>query len=329
MKKLPVALLLLLFCSVAAVSWLSAQTSATAPPAHPVLVVQSTPGGAQVYVDDELLGTTSPEGRLKISTLKPGKHTLRLLLDGRSYGEGQFTLVNGKTLTKAVTLTEQNATGNPAAARPGNAGNGTAGASAGGPSLSDTLDWIRDTLQNDPGAAYGYTEILVQRAPAGNTFEDGSTRDVRTSSWQHHHSLRQEKGCQITLISTYTVDGTHDGKPDVRVGPDNSAYSINLSELDPTAATAHAEQSTRIYNSIVGGEDTISGDSNRSSIVLKAIDNKPVLRSFNLGPDMQQSGMAINVATVTFFVGNQDSAARLVNAFKHAIEVCGGKASAF
>jgi len=85
-------------------SRVDAQTPTPAPPAHPVLVVQSTPGGVQVYVDDELLGTTSPAGRLRISMLKPGKHTLRVALDGRSYGEGQITLVAGKSLTRTVTL---------------------------------------------------------------------------------------------------------------------------------------------------------------------------------------------------------------------------------
>ena len=131
MKKLPVALLLLLFCSVAAVSWLSAQTSATAPPAHPVLVVQSTPGGAQVYVDDELLGTTSPEGLLNISTLKPGKHMLRLSLGGNTYEQGQLTLVAGKSLTKKVTLPAQN----------------TANTTAdGGPSLDNTAAWLKDNI---------------------------------------------------------------------------------------------------------------------------------------------------------------------------------------
>jgi hypothetical protein len=60
----------LLFCTVTAISRASAQTSTAAPPARQVLVIHSTPGGVQVYVDDELMGTTSHEGRLKISTLK-------------------------------------------------------------------------------------------------------------------------------------------------------------------------------------------------------------------------------------------------------------------
>jgi hypothetical protein len=53
-------------------------------PAAPavVLIVESTPGGAQVFVDDELIARASAEGRLKISTLTPGQHRLRLALEG-------------------------------------------------------------------------------------------------------------------------------------------------------------------------------------------------------------------------------------------------------
>ena len=52
------------------------------PPAATKIVVQSNPGGAQVYIDDEPIGTTSPEGRLKISTLVPGQHRIRISLEG-------------------------------------------------------------------------------------------------------------------------------------------------------------------------------------------------------------------------------------------------------
>src|SRR5664280_1917724 len=43
-------------------------------PNPPTLVVITTPGGARVYIDDEFLDTTSSKGRLKLSTLAPGRH---------------------------------------------------------------------------------------------------------------------------------------------------------------------------------------------------------------------------------------------------------------
>jgi hypothetical protein len=68
-KRVPVALVLLVFWhTLAMTSRASVQTSTAS--GRPVLVVQSTPGGAQVCVDDELLGTTSPQGRLRIPVCK-------------------------------------------------------------------------------------------------------------------------------------------------------------------------------------------------------------------------------------------------------------------
>ena len=49
-------------------------------PKPPTLVVTTAPGGAQVFVDDELIARTSAEGRLKISNLAAGPHKLRVSL---------------------------------------------------------------------------------------------------------------------------------------------------------------------------------------------------------------------------------------------------------
>src|ERR1017187_10512015 len=51
-------------------------------PKPATLVVTTTPGGARVHNDDEFLDTTSAQGRLKISTLAPGQHHVRVSLDG-------------------------------------------------------------------------------------------------------------------------------------------------------------------------------------------------------------------------------------------------------
>ena len=123
-------------------------------PAHPILIIQSAPGGVQVYVDDELLGTTSPEGRLKVSTLKPGKHTLRVSLGSNSYGEGQFTLVAGKSLTKTVTAI----TAQPQSAPPTQPVPATQPAQQqSGPTLSETIQWIGTEITSS---------VMVYRATA-------------------------------------------------------------------------------------------------------------------------------------------------------------------
>jgi S1-C subfamily serine protease len=76
-------------------------------PAAPavVLIVECTPGGAQVFVDDELIARASAEGRLKISTLTPGQHRLRLALEG--YRDFEKTIDLSSTGPNKVTAALQ------------------------------------------------------------------------------------------------------------------------------------------------------------------------------------------------------------------------------
>ena len=72
--------------------------------AAPTLMIQSTPGQCQVYIDDEPLGTTSPEGRLKLTQLAPGSHSVRLSLAGYQDYEKTVNLSGGQTTSLAATL---------------------------------------------------------------------------------------------------------------------------------------------------------------------------------------------------------------------------------
>ena len=47
-----------------------------------VLVLETSPGGAQVYIDDEPVGTTSLVGRLRLSSLTAGAHRIRVSREG-------------------------------------------------------------------------------------------------------------------------------------------------------------------------------------------------------------------------------------------------------
>ena len=50
----------------------------------PALEITSAPPGAEVFVDDESVGRTDPEtGRLRLTTLRPGRHRVRLASEGR------------------------------------------------------------------------------------------------------------------------------------------------------------------------------------------------------------------------------------------------------
>ncbi len=88
-----------------------APVALSTPPAHPsppasppVLMIESNPGESQVYVDDEPMGTTSPEGRLKLTRLAPGSHTVRISLNGYQDHEETVSLVEGRTVTVAAPL---------------------------------------------------------------------------------------------------------------------------------------------------------------------------------------------------------------------------------
>lgn len=90
----------------------SDSSSASSPP---VLLIEATPGGAQVYIDDEPKATTSSEGRVRFSQLSPGLHVVRLSLAGYTDHEEKVELKPGQTSTvfatlaavKAVTVTPQ------------------------------------------------------------------------------------------------------------------------------------------------------------------------------------------------------------------------------
>jgi len=69
-----------------------------------VLVIQATPGGAQVYIDDEPKATTSSVGRVRFSQLPSGEHVVRLSLAGHRDFEQKVELKPGQTATVYATL---------------------------------------------------------------------------------------------------------------------------------------------------------------------------------------------------------------------------------
>lgn len=72
----------------------------------PVLLIEAAPGGAEAYVDDEPVGTTSREGRLRLSHLAPGRHTVRLARGGYRDHEQTVQLAPGQTVQVNARLDE-------------------------------------------------------------------------------------------------------------------------------------------------------------------------------------------------------------------------------
>ncbi|MBI4166853.1 MAG: PEGA domain-containing protein [Acidobacteria bacterium] len=81
--------------------------SAPAPPSPPVLMLETTPPGAEVYVDEERVGKTGPGGKLKVSTLAPGEHKVRISAPGFDDLSQSVELTAGQTNTLAVALAPQ------------------------------------------------------------------------------------------------------------------------------------------------------------------------------------------------------------------------------
>ena len=92
------------------------------PPASPpVLMIESSPGQSQVYVDDEPVGSTSQEGHLKMTRLAPGDHRVRVTQAGYQDYEENITLTAGGVTTVAATL-QQTTTVRPPPPNPVNPG---------------------------------------------------------------------------------------------------------------------------------------------------------------------------------------------------------------
>jgi len=71
------------------------------------LRVQTTPGEAQVYLNDEPKGITSPEGGLRLPGLQPGNYKLRVSALGYQSWENSVTVSAGDEQTVYVTLVQK------------------------------------------------------------------------------------------------------------------------------------------------------------------------------------------------------------------------------
>jgi len=74
---------------------------ATSPP---TLLIESSPGQSEVYVDDEPVGSTSQQGHLKLTQLAPGQHRVRISLSGFQDYEETITLAGGRVTSVTATL---------------------------------------------------------------------------------------------------------------------------------------------------------------------------------------------------------------------------------
>jgi hypothetical protein len=198
---------------------------------HPTkgfLVVHSTPGGAQVYVDDQPMGTTSSEGKLRLP-LKRGPHTVRLTLLGYVDWEGTTTLTAGRSVTvEAALIAAQSIAKN---ASPLPSPTPETSPSPQMPTLDETAQWIVNNLVKGGG------------------------------SWSQGHPVTEDNirakisGC----ILTYTVD--HTETVSWGVFADTFSTDIPLGSLDDVIVTQFNG------NSFAGVGVTASTDSITTTIL--------------------------------------------------------------
>ena len=84
----------------------SSQPPEKKPAARPSRIVVETLPDAEVYLDDERQGQTSPAGRLVIGNVKPGQHTLRVTLSGKKDYEEKVTVEAGKDANVTAALSD-------------------------------------------------------------------------------------------------------------------------------------------------------------------------------------------------------------------------------
>jgi hypothetical protein len=71
------------------------------------LVIKTTPGEAEVYLNDEPKGMTSPEGEIRLPDLQPGSYKLRVSLPGYQSHEEPMTIAAGEEQSVYVTLAQK------------------------------------------------------------------------------------------------------------------------------------------------------------------------------------------------------------------------------
>ncbi|MCL4819927.1 MAG: protein kinase [Vicinamibacteria bacterium] len=95
----------------------SPRPAATTKERATTLVLNTSPPGASVYLDDALIGTTDPlTGRLRLPSVAPGRHRLRVAAPGRSDQLGELELAVGDTHELEIALTPRAAAPTPTAA---------------------------------------------------------------------------------------------------------------------------------------------------------------------------------------------------------------------
>ena len=233
--------------------------------APPVLLIEATPGGAEVYIDDEPVGTTSSAGRLKLSRLSPGAHRVRLSLAGHRDYESNVTLAAGITTPFAATLETAGASGaaNPLAAGSSAAPVGPATSSAAGSATLGVLlaaqapagrrgAFISDVAPGGPaekaGLRAGYSILAIQDQPinspqdaqrAISQLQPGTNVGITYSDGQSIHSTQALLAARSSVALPATPAGSPgSGNPQAST-PASPTVSFNVAHDHGAGGTTY------------------------------------------------------------------------------------------
>ena len=158
------------------------------------------------------------------------------------------------------------------------------------PSLKETLRFIEGKIE-----AYGAWSNTVK----------GETES-------HVYRFEQVSGCRVQLSDKYTAPPSS-----TYIQSRLEDYSFSLSDLDP--ASIKVEFPETIGLPFI----TIETLNSQNSVVVK--------RTWysNIKPDSITERNSDEARSINFILGNKDEATRVINAFQHAIKLCGGKPSKF
>lgn len=171
---------------------------------------------------------------------------------------------------------------------------------ASGPSLAETLDWMKNAL-----ASSGTITTIVRN---GN---DGSiSYSNRTSE-----SLESSESCQVTF-KDFTLIGSGGNSF-------TTTYTVNLGDIDPSSMKL-TEKNVSNMGAQTASESGVRIDvetTNLAKTIAKTAEQE-------LGGKQDQPH-TFHVSSFRLFLSDKDVGARFEKALSHAIELCGGKKSAF
>ncbi len=251
-----------------------------------LLIMQSTPGGAQVTVDAKPMGTTDQQGRLRLS-LNPGKHSLCISLAGYRDWNGSATLISGQTAFIRTALTVRRNTAQRDSATSHDA-----------PSLDDTLTFVAGKLATYPVQFYtGTRSDTVARRRGSSLTHSECTISLQTESHEYvsDHDAYGRSQCSVSLnkvalpIEIKNVDETREWG-EVTGGSPNYYHLVFRTQLDEPVIRC----SNHFENPLPDNPNTSDSTTTNSSAWV--------------------------------VVSDQDVAKRIANAIAHAVQLCGGGA---